>query len=171
MNPAGLDDDEYLFWGHDNGGLHVSNSSSLPSGVNSRINHTWVVSESDAAGTAVDIGAIDMVFDLSNVSGTHNASELRLIVDTDMDGSFADETAISGATSVSGGANLFIFTGVSEIANNVKFILGFTTNVVVPTSLGTAPLGPGGVGTTDGTSNLVLSVSYTHLTLPTNACV
>jgi hypothetical protein len=164
MNPSGLDDNEFFFWGHDDGGLHISNSSSLPNGVNSKLNHVWAVSEADATGSAVDVGAIDVVFDLADISGTHNASELRLLIDTDMDGSFADETPIAGAASVSGGTDLFIFAGVTDLANNVKFTLGFTSSVTVSTNFGTAPKGPGGVGTTDGSSNLVLWLDASNVT-------
>jgi hypothetical protein len=58
------------------------------------------------------------------------ASDLRLLVDTDNDGIFSDETPISGATSV--GGNIYQFAGVSTISNNRRFTLATIDRVETP---------------------------------------
>jgi hypothetical protein len=54
------------------------------------------------------------------------ASHLRLLVDTDGDGQFADETPINGATSA--GSNTYRFSNVTALVNGRRFTLG-TTNI------------------------------------------
>ncbi|MFK8044027.1 MAG: T9SS type A sorting domain-containing protein, partial [Crocinitomicaceae bacterium] len=78
------------------------------------------------SGAPVDVGDVDMRFDLTGL-GTVTASDLRLLIDTDNDGVFSDETVvgggiISGATSLAG--NVYEFSGVSDIADNLRFTLG-----------------------------------------------
>ncbi len=57
-------------------------------------------------------------------------ADLRLLVDTDNDGLCADETAISGATNPSG--NNFRFTGISALANGLRFTLGTVNRESTP---------------------------------------
>lgn len=123
--PAELANGEFLFWGHDNKALGSGWTNDLPSGVQGRWDRVWRVSEVDLAGAAADIGAVDMTFDL-NSQGTANAAHLRLLVDTDKDGVFSDETAIGPPTSLGGG--LYRFSGVTALADGVRFTLG-TTNI------------------------------------------
>lgn len=125
LNATGLDDDEFLLWGHDNGQQEAKNNSDVPAGVASRFVRVWRVNEVNTAGSPVDVGSIDMQWDLNGL-GPVTASDLRLLIDTDNDGSFADETPIAGATSLGGG--IYAFTGVSAIANNLRFTLA-TTNL------------------------------------------
>jgi len=125
LNPTGLDDDEFLIWGHDNGFLGTFGSTDFPVPLQGRWFRTWRVSEVNSSSTAVDVGNIDVRFDLTGL-GSVTASDLRLLVDTDNDGVFADETPIAGATSI--GGNVYQFTGVSAIANNLRFTLG-TINI------------------------------------------
>ena len=124
-NPTGLGDDEFLIWGRNNGVLGTFGVTDLPTGVQGRWARTWRANEVNASGTAVDVGAIDLTWDLAAFSSI-TASHLRLIVDTDNDGIFADETPISGATNVSG--SLYRFAGVTAISNDRRFTLG-TTNI------------------------------------------
>ncbi|MDI1354768.1 MAG: T9SS type A sorting domain-containing protein [bacterium] len=121
LNPTGLGDNEFLMWGHDNALAQANNTSDVPSGVQHRFSRVWRVSEVNAAGAAVDVGNVDMRWDLSGL-GAVTASDLRLLIDTDNDGIFANETAISGATSL--GANIYQFAGVTALANNVRFTIG-----------------------------------------------
>ncbi|MBK7752254.1 MAG: hypothetical protein IPI41_06500 [Flavobacteriales bacterium] len=88
------------------------------------------MNEVDASGSSVNVGSVDMTFDLAGL-GSVTASDLRLLVDTDGDGLFADETPISGATFVSG--TLYRFSNSSALQNGRRFTLG-TAN------LGSTPL-------------------------------
>lgn len=120
LNPNGLDNNEYLMWGHNNGILQAINSTDIPAGVDARFDRVWRASESSKAGAAVDVGAIDIRWNLTGL-GPVTASDLRLLVDTDNDGVFADETPISGATSLGGG--VYQFAGVTAIVNQRRFTL------------------------------------------------
>ena len=101
----------------------------MPSSVQERFERTWRVSEVDTQGTAVNVGAIDIRFDLSDFTSV-TASHLRLLVDTDNNGAFNNETPISGATSL--GGNIYQFAGVTAIANNLRFTLGTTDTNQTP---------------------------------------
>ena len=121
LNPSGLGDDEFFIWGHDNGIQQAFETADVPAPVVARFDRTWRVSEVNSSNGAIDVGAIDIRFDLTGL-GTITASDLRLLVDTDNDGVFIDETPISGATNVSG--NIYQFSGVTAITNNLRFTLG-----------------------------------------------
>ncbi len=125
-NPSDLNNNEFLMWGHDNAPLTALGSSDLPTGLQGRFHRVWRVSELNTAGTtAVDVGNVDLSFDLAGL-GSVTASHLRLLVDTDGDGVFNDETPISGATNPSG--TIYQFAGVSALQNGRRFTLG-TTNI------------------------------------------
>ena len=121
LNPTGLDDDEFLMWGHNNGIQEGVELTDVPATVQARFDRVWRVSEVNSSSTSVDVGNIDIRFDLTNI-GDVTASDLRLLIDTDNDGVFNDETPISGATSI--GSNVYQFSNVSAIANNLSFTLG-----------------------------------------------
>ena len=129
-NPTGLGNNEFLIWGHDNGVAQATNVTDIPGIVQARFDRVWRVSEVNASGSGVNVGNINMRWDLSNL-GSITASDLRLLIDTDNDGVFADETPIAGATNV--GGNIYQFTGVpgnaSGIRNNRRFTIG-TINLV-----------------------------------------
>ena len=129
LAPTDLNDDEFLFWGHNNGTQQASETSDVPPGVQARFDRTWRVSEVNSAGGAVDVGDIDIRWNLSGL-GSVTASDLRLLIDTDDDGSFADETPIPGASSAGGSS--FEFAGVSAISNNRRFTLGTINNITTP---------------------------------------
>jgi hypothetical protein len=114
-NPSGLGDGEFFFWGHDNGVKNANNGTDVPSGVASRMVRTWRVSESGG-----DVGTMDISVDLTGL-GSVTVTDLRLMVDTDNDGVFSDETAISGAVSM--GSNVYKWTGVN-IADGRRFTFG-----------------------------------------------
>lgn len=129
LNPTGLGNNEFLMWGHNNGVQQADEIVDVPSPVVARFDRTWRVSEVNSAGTAVDVGAIDIRFDLTGL-GSVSASDLRLLVDTDNDGVFIDEVPISGATSI--GGNVYQFSGVTAIANNLRFTLGTINSFQTP---------------------------------------
>ncbi|MBK9273576.1 MAG: hypothetical protein IPM49_03425 [Flavobacteriales bacterium] len=123
---SGLQDNEFMLWGHDGGALGTWGVGDLPTGVQGRWQRVWRVSEVDAVGSAVNVGNVDMSFDLNGL-GSVTTSELRLLVDTDNDGLFADETPISGA--INDGGGMYRFAAVSALQNNRRFTLG-TTNIL-----------------------------------------
>ena len=125
LNPSGLDDNEFLIWGHDGGVQQATETTDIPAGIQARFDRVWRVSEVNSSQTAVDVGAIDIRFDLTGL-GAITTSDLRLLVDTDNDGVFNDETPISGATAL--GSNIYLFAGVTAIANNLRFTIG-TINI------------------------------------------
>jgi hypothetical protein len=125
LNPTGLDNDEFLIWGHDNGLAQAQEYTDVPAGVESRFVRVWRVSEANSSGVGVNVGDVDMRWDLSNL-GTIRASDLRLLIDVDNDGTFADETPIAGATNV--GGDIYEFSGVfgDTLSNNRRFTIGTT---------------------------------------------
>jgi hypothetical protein len=123
-NPTNLGNNEFLIWGHDNGVLGAWGVGDVPAGMESRFQRTWRVSERNAAGAAaVDVGAVDITFDLTGL-GSVDPTELRLLVDSDQDGSFADEVPLEGAFNVSG--NEYRFSAVAALVDGVRFTLGTT---------------------------------------------
>src|SRR5690606_26331384 len=104
---------DYLMWGHDNGSMNTTTTAGIPAGVTARFNRVWGVSEIG------NVGGIDMEFDLtgnaaiSMLSACDAALSLRLLVDTDNNGSF--ETLVSGATNV--GGDVYRFSNVTAIGN------------------------------------------------------
>lgn len=131
---GGLGDNEFLLWGHNNAGLGTYGVTDLPPGVLGRWARVWRVSEVDASGGAVNVGNTDITFDLAGL-GPVTAIDLRLLVDTDGDGLFADETPISGATNVSG--TLYRFANSNALQDGRRFTLGTInlTNTPLPIEL------------------------------------
>lgn len=120
-NPSNLGNNEFLLWGHDNGTLQMNETSDIPATLLARLDRVWRVNEVNRSGSAVNVGAVDMRFNLSGIAGV-NATDLRLLVDTDNDGDFDDETPIAGATAT--GGNNYQFAGVTALTNNRRFTLG-----------------------------------------------
>ena len=118
---GGLGDDEFLLWGHDNATLGAYGSTDFPVGLQGRLHRVWRVSEVNSSGAAVNVGNTDITFDLAGL-GTVTASDLRLLVDTDGDGVFADETPINGATNV--GGTLYRFSNSNALQDGRRFTLG-----------------------------------------------
>lgn len=123
LNPTGLDDNEFYLWGHDNGALNTFGETDFPSteGVQGRVARVW---RGSMTGTITDV---DVRFDLSSVFGSKTAAHLVLLIDTDNDGLFNDETVagggvISGATSI--GGDVFEFSNVTGLADNRRFSIG-----------------------------------------------
>ncbi|MEL6252401.1 MAG: T9SS type A sorting domain-containing protein [Bacteroidota bacterium] len=121
LNPTDLGDDEFLIWGHNNGTQSAIEESDVPSDVEARFERIWKVSEVNTSSSSIDVGSIDIRFDLTDL-GPVTTTDLRLLIDTDNDGIFSDETAISGASSL--GGDVYQFSAVSGIADNLSFTLG-----------------------------------------------
>src|SRR5690606_21847334 len=127
--PTNLNNNEFLLWGHDNGVLGYWGAGDRPAGVQQRLDRTWRVNEVNRTGQAVDVGAVDITFDLSAL-GPVTASDLRYLVDTNNDGSFADETPIDGAVSLGNGQ--YSFAGITALVNNARFTLGTANAASTP---------------------------------------
>lgn len=131
LNPSNLNDNEFLLWGHNNGAFAMNNTTDIPANIQSRLGRVWRVSEVNTSGTAVDVGTITLQWDVNGIAGL-DAGNLRLLVDRNNDGQFADETPITGAREVSPG--VFEFVGVGAISNNSRITLA-TASQILPIEL------------------------------------
>lgn len=132
LNPSSLGDNEFLIWGHDNGVLSATNTSDIPAGVQARSNRIWRVSERDASNSAaVDVGNVDIQFDLSGL-GSITVTDLCLLIDTDNDGVFSDETPITGASLVSGYTYQFTAVPGTTLTDNRRFTFATTNSAQTP---------------------------------------
>ena len=130
LNPSGLDDNEFYIWGHDNGNLGTYQTGDYPSGegLQGRVVRVWRGTEQ---GTITNF---EVRFDLTNM-GPVTASQLRLLIDTDNDGTFADETTAGGGvigSAVTLGSNVYGFTNVTGLNNNIRFTIGTTSLASTP---------------------------------------
>ncbi|OEK04570.1 hypothetical protein BFP71_13980 [Roseivirga misakiensis] len=117
-NPQDMDDEEFLLWGHDNAELRAT-STDVPMGISRRLERVWRVSEVNRSGAAVDLGAIDISFDLAGL-GSVTPSDLVLLIDSD--GTFnAGATEVSGA--LDDGGDTYRFASVTGLSNNMYFTL------------------------------------------------
>ena len=89
-------------------------------GVEARFQRVWRVSEENTFGVSVDVGSVNVLFDLSAFSSV-TAADLVLLIDTDNDGTFADETPITGATDQ--GDGIYQFAGISALTDNTRFTI------------------------------------------------
>ncbi|MBK8340147.1 MAG: T9SS type A sorting domain-containing protein [Flavobacteriales bacterium] len=129
-NASSLGNNEFMMWGHDNDIMGTWGSVDLPVGIQGRWFRTWRVSELNAtASSAVDVGSVTMEFDLTGITPI-TSTDIRLLVDTDNDGVFADETPIGPPTAV--GGNIYRFTGISQLANARRFTLGTINTFQTP---------------------------------------
>lgn len=134
LNPSGLGNNEFLIWGRDNNSLNATETIDVPTGVDARFASVWRASEVNTSGGSIDVGNIDLRFDLSGL-GSITLSDLRLLVDTDNDGVFTDETIgtggiISGATAL--GGDVYAFTGVAAIEDGLRFTLATANATQTP---------------------------------------
>ena len=134
LNPGGLDDGEFLLWGHDNGILAAVELTDIPGTVEGRLDRVWRVSEVNASGAAVDVGSLSVWWDLSEL-GSVDPTDLQLLIDTDDDGLFADESPIEGAANL--GTGYYQFSGVTGLQDGTRFTLATSdlTNTPLPVEL------------------------------------
>lgn len=129
LNPTNLGNNEFMLWGHDGVNPNAKNYVDIPVSVDARLERLWRINEVNSSGTVVNVGNVDVQWDLST-SGPVIASELRLLIDTDNDGGFTDETPISGATAL--GAGIFEFAAVSGLSNGTRFTLATIDETSTP---------------------------------------
>jgi hypothetical protein len=129
LNATDLNDNEFLLWGHNNGVAGAVHYTDIPASVDARFDRVWRVSEVNVAGTSVDVGGVDMRWNLNGL-GAITVTDLRLLVDTDNDGLFADETPKGGAIDLGGG--IYEFSNVTELTNNVRFTIATINSVQTP---------------------------------------
>ncbi|MBV6404156.1 MAG: T9SS type A sorting domain-containing protein [Flavobacteriales bacterium] len=120
-SPSNLGNNEFMMWGHDNGILGTWGSVDLPAGIQGRWHRVWRVSERNTSAVPIDVGSVTMDFDLNGFSPIAGP-DIRLLVDTDNDGVFADETPIGPPTSIGGG--IYRFSGVTQLVDQRRFTLG-----------------------------------------------
>jgi hypothetical protein len=128
-SPSNLGDDEFLMWGHNNATVGTWGSTDMPPGVQGRWHRVWRFSELSSTGTPVDVGAINLTFDLNGL-GAVNVSDLRLLVDSDNDNTFADETPIAGAVDM--GSGFYRFAATAAITNGRRMTLGTSNAPATP---------------------------------------
>ncbi len=130
--PVGMDDGEFMFVGSNGASATATNSSDKPASSVARFSRTWMLTQNDS------IISVNIVVDLSEVAPL-TASDLRLIVDTDGDGQFLDESPLSSVP-IDVGGNNFRFENM-----NIDEGLEFTVLVISGTVGSIPPLGPAGV--------------------------
>ena len=128
-SPSNLGNSEFLMWGHNNDILGTWGSVDLPVGIQGRWFRVWRVSELSPAGSAVDVGSVTMDFDL-NAFSPIVSTDIRLLVDTDNDGIFADETPIGPPTAIGGG--IYRFSGITQLVDQRRFTLGTINTTATP---------------------------------------
>ncbi len=128
-----LNNGEYFFWGHNNGATVLGGNSDFPSGLFGRWSREWRTSEVTSAGAATDVGSVDITFDLNGFNLIGATSYLRLLVDANNNGVFADDVPIASAIDLGGGR--FQFTGVAALTNGMRFTLGTTNPATLPIEL------------------------------------
>ncbi len=112
-NPSDLDNDEFLFIGHDGNGLTVSNN--IPAGVTERLERVWRVSEHNEIGTTL------MRADLSGYTGLLPTDPNDLVILVDDDGDFSNATVAATAVQLIGSEVLFVDV---DLNNNDYFTIG-----------------------------------------------
>ena len=145
MNPTGMDNDEFLIWGHDNGDSTISeNSQDVHNTLDARLRRVWRASQSDVSGSSVVITDVDIRFDLSAFTPV-TASDLRLVIDLNNNGDFTDDVPVA-ITATDEGSNVYEFAGVTDLADNLRFTVGTIDQIQTPLGGPLAlPIGPGGV--------------------------
>lgn len=90
-SPNGFDNNlEFLTWGHNGGPADFSCSTNAPAGFNQLYNREWLSQQTGVVGNT------SVAFNLANAGLTGPATDYALVVDTDGDGMYDDETPIAG---------------------------------------------------------------------------
>lgn len=129
IDAPNIENNEFLFWGHNNGNLQALNTTDVSGAVLARSNRLWYANEVSNIGSPVDAGTLSLTFDLSGL-GAINANDLALLVDTDGDGVFSDESPQTGAFHV--GGQRYQFQGVTSIADGRTFTIGSINLTTTP---------------------------------------
>lgn len=123
-----------IIWADDNEDASANNVDDIPSNVDARMTRTWRIAAKEVFGSTFTIDTIDVAWNLSEY-GSVDAADLRLLIDTDNDTLFADESPISGA--IDKGNGIFEFEGVASIANGARITLATadSDNTLLPVTL------------------------------------
>ena len=132
MNLAdNLDNNEFLMWGHDNTSLSSVNTTDVDGTViEARLERVWRVSMNDNTGTAVDVGTVRVIFDVSNLPTTIVGSDIRLLI-TRNDALFADNDVTPQAGSYNIDNQIITFSNVTFVDGDY-FTLGTIDNTNSP---------------------------------------
>ncbi|WP_162144127.1 gliding motility-associated C-terminal domain-containing protein [Sporocytophaga myxococcoides] len=117
LNISELSKGEFMFIAH-NGKTLASANGNLPTGVQFRMEREWICSKTGKSSK------VDLIIDPKNISSI-NFKDIRLIIDTDNDGSFAMEKIGEGVIEVSEVTRdgRYVFRGV-ELKHGNHFTLG-----------------------------------------------
>lgn len=124
MTSAGLDDGDYIMWGHDNAGTTTSttNTPAAYSATNgNRLDQEWIVTETGEVGTVtitIDLTGIEFGFD----------DEYELLVNDDGDGDFSDASRYTGTPA---GSILTFSLDAAELQDGARFTCGNTQETII----------------------------------------
>ncbi len=96
-NPTNLEDGEFLIWGDNGQAMTFTDSTNLPNFVIAKSEINWRISEVNTSLSVVDVGFVDVTFDLSGVA-INSLKNIVLLIDSNDDGNFGDETFIQSTT-------------------------------------------------------------------------
>lgn len=134
-NPSNLEDDEFFIWGHNGDFLTFTDSMDVPNDVVAKSERIWRVSEMNTSSSPIDVGFVDLTFDLSGIA-INDLENIVLIIDEDSDGIFGDEIVIPPTTSTQtdyeGQADIYFQQ--LDIQDGDRFCLAYK-----------APKAPGGI--------------------------
>ena len=134
-NPTSLNDGEFLIWGDNGLDLAFTNTNNLANFLAAKTEKIWNVSEVNTALAVVDVGLVDLKFDLAGVS-IADLETVVLLIDSNNDGLFDDENFIS-STSIENEdyeGQAFVNFNALDLEDGKQFCLAYLT-----------PDGPGGV--------------------------
>jgi hypothetical protein len=130
-NPSNLDDGEFLIWGDNGDSVIFDNETDLPNTVIAKARKVWKISEVNLSANPIDIGNIDLHFDLSSL-GLSSLENIILLIDTNNNGIFADENHIESSTISSSdfeGQTIISFENMSGslVQDGTRLSLGYLT--------------------------------------------
>lgn len=128
-NPSNLDNNEFMIWGQNSQYNNILNYSDVPIGASVRLEHGWKISEVDTLGNSIDVGDVNLEFDLSEY-GNVNEQDLILLIDSDNDDFFSDESLISGAINIGNG--VYRFSSISDLVDGSYFTLASLSSLTTP---------------------------------------
>ncbi len=131
-NPSNLGNNEFLFWGHNGAPLPGVATLDLPAGIQGRFTRVWRVSEANMSGGSVNVGDVSIEVDLSGL-GAITASDLRLLIDHDGDGVFAEGGTIQVPVSLALACDRYVFSVTGgQLTNGDRFTIGTTDITQTP---------------------------------------
>jgi hypothetical protein len=115
-NPVSFSSNEqYLVWGHDNGPLSFTVGGG-PTQYGAMMARRWRVQEWSGSTNSDGIKQVAVGFNITAAALTGKLGDYALLIDTDADGNWAEETPIISSTVI---GNDLVFTGVNLNHNNL----------------------------------------------------